>query len=158
MNDLFEKMYQLNVSEHIDKKNGFSYLTWTYAYRLLMNYYPDATYKKLPYIYDTNLGYMVGTEITANGITKEMWLSVMDNRNNAMKDHPYKVQYGQRAIEVAPATMNDIANSYMRCLVKNIGMFGLGLSLYAGEDIPQELNTDRMERWEGLDEVKNKQR
>lgn len=148
----FEELYQVSVVDYIDKKNGFSYLSWTYAYRLLMQYYPDATYKKLPYIYDTNLGYMVGTEVTANGVTKEMWLSVMDNRNYAMKDHPYKVKTKYADLDVAPATMNDIANSYMRCLVKNIGMFGIGLSLYAGEDIPQELNIEKSERWVGLDE------
>lgn len=147
----FDELYQVNVSDFIDKKNGFSYLSWTYAYRLLMKYYPNATYEKLPYIYDANLGYMVGTKVKVDDIEKEMWLSVMDNRNNAMKDHPYviKTKYGETP--VAPASMNDIANSYMRCLVKNIGMFGLGLSLYAGEDVPQELNTDKAERWVGLE-------
>lgn len=152
----FEKMYQLDVSSMIEKKNNFSYLSWVYAYRLLMKYYPTATYRKLPYIYDANLGYLVGTEVFVNGESKEMWLSVMDNNNLAMKDHPYVYKTKYKEIPVAPASMNDIANSYMRCLVKNIAMFGLGLSLYAGEDMPQEIDTDKLERWVGLDEAKSK--
>ena len=67
-----------------------------------------------------------------------MWLPVMDNNNYSMKNEPYEVvtKYGKR--QVAAASMFDINKAYMRCLVKNLAMFGLGLYVYAGEDIPEK--------------------
>lgn len=157
----FKNLYEKNVNEYVEKKNGLNYLTWSYAWAEFKKVYPDATYsiKKfengLPYIYDQNLGYMVFTEVTADGLTYEMWLPVMDNANNAMKDSAYsykvkKYEYNQATKrrefignyeekEVEPATMFDINKTIMRCLVKNIAMFGLGLYIYAGEDLPSEI-------------------
>ena len=79
---------------------------------------------------------MVYTNVTIEGITREMWLPVMDGNNRAMKNEPYEImtKYGKK-ITVDAATMFDINKTIMRCLTKNLGMFGLGLSLYAGEDI-----------------------
>jgi hypothetical protein len=119
--------------------------------------------KHRPYIYDEDLGYMVFTSMYIAGETKEMWLAVMDGANKAMKAHPYtyKVKnpnfkyakkkedgkfydsYGKEQTEFIEktceaATMFDINYAIMRCLVKNLAMFGLGLYLYAGEDTPQE--------------------
>ena len=85
--------------------------------------------------------------MTTNGETKSMWLPVMDGANKAMKAQPYTYQvkkYGDdkrwhgeyEDKEVKAATMFDINTAIMRCLVKNIGMFGLGLYIYAGEDVP----------------------
>ena len=93
---IFEKLYTIDVSEKIEKKNNLSYLSWSWAWAELMKVYPQAKYeiKKFndgqPYLYDEKLGYMVFTSITIDDDTKEMWLPVMDNNNKAMKDHPYK--------------------------------------------------------------------
>lgn len=89
-----------------------------------------------PYLYDENLGYMVETSITIDGETKTMWLPVMDGANKAMKAQPYtyETRFGTRTVEAA--TMFDINTAIMRCLVKNMAMFGLGLYIYAGEDLP----------------------
>lgn len=117
--------------------------------RNLKKVYPDATYSikrfenGLPYIYDKNLGYMVFTEVTADGLTYEMWLPVMDGANKAMLDHPYEYNVGKGDSkykkQVEQASMFDINKTIMRCLVKNIAMFGLGLYIYAGEDLPSEI-------------------
>jgi lipopolysaccharide/colanic/teichoic acid biosynthesis glycosyltransferase len=81
---------------------------------------------------------MVMTEMTVDGITHEMWLPVMDGANKAMKDKPYTVKTKYKEMEVQPATMFDINTAIMRCLTKNISIFGLGLYIYAGEDLPEE--------------------
>jgi hypothetical protein len=140
----FEKLLQLNVNDNVEKKNGLSYLSWSWAWQNFKKEYPTATYKVrtfengLPYIYDANTGYMVFTEVTVDDLTHEMWLPVMDGANKAMKSEPYtyKTKYAEKSVEAA--TMFDINKTIMRCLVKNLAMFGLGLYIYAGEDLPEE--------------------
>ena len=153
MSEAFKTLNTINVNENTEKKNGLTYLSWAWAWAELKKVYPDATYQirqfdGRPYLYDENLGYMVMTEMTVDGITHEMWLPVMDGANKAMKDKPYtyevkEYQYGKWTgdyieKEVTAATMFDINTAIMRCLTKNIAMFGLGLYIYAGEDLPEE--------------------
>lgn len=126
--------------------------------------------KGRPYTFDEQTGYMVYTTVTINGITHEMWLPVMDGANNAMKAEPYTYEvknpnfkwakkaqdgkfydkYGNEQPEylekhVAAATMFDINKTIMRCLVKNLAMFGLGLYIYAGEDLPETEDAPKAE-------------
>ena len=151
---LFEKLVQLDVSNRTEEKNGLTYLSWAWAWQEFKLKCPDATYNiktfhdetgiEKPYLRD-RYGIMVFTSITAKGITYEMWLPVMDGANKAMKDEPYtykvKTNKGETLEKtVAAATMFDINKTIMRCLVKNIAMFGLGLYIYAGEDLPAELD------------------
>lgn len=148
---LFSKLYAIDVSDYTEtKKNGsveLTYLSWAWAWKCFKEQCPDADYEikhwdGKPYIYDENLGYMVETSVTTNGETKTMWLPVMNGANKAMKDKPYTYEVKdyktntmvQKTVEAA--TMFDINTAIMRCLVKNIGMFGLGLYIYAGEDVP----------------------
>ena len=139
----FDKLYGINVNEHTEKKNDLTYLSWAWAWAEVKRVYPNATYSikkfenSLPYVYDENSGYMVFTEVTIEGLTYEMWLPVMDGANKAMKSAPYtyKTKYGEKTVEAA--TMFDINKTIMRCLVKNLAMFGLGLYIYAGEDLPE---------------------
>jgi hypothetical protein len=143
MSEAFKILNAINVNDYTEKKNGLTYLSWANAFAELKKAYPDATYKirqfdGKPYLYDENLGYMVMTEMTVDGITHEMWLPVMDNTNKAMKDREYTVKKGKYESTVQPATMFDINTAIMRCLTKNIAMFGLGLYIYAGEDLPEE--------------------
>ena len=138
----FEKLYGINVNEKTEKKEGLTYLSWAWAWAEFKKVHPDATYevKKfeggLPYAYDSNTGYMVYTSVTVDGLTHEMWLPVMDSHNRAMKNRPYQVETKYKTITVQPATMFDINKAIMRCLTKNLAMFGLGLYIYAGEDLP----------------------
>ena len=149
----FEKLYRVNVNDYTEEKNGLTYLSWANAWAEVKKIYPDAQYtikrfdNNLPYVYDENTGYMVFTDVTIEGITYEMWLPVMDGANKAMKDMSYKYQvkkwnnntksYDMVEKTVEPATMFDINKTIMRCLVKNLAMFGLGLYIYAGEDLPE---------------------
>ena len=80
---------------------------------------------------------MCYTKVTAGGITHEMWLPVMDNSNSAMKDEPYEVQTRNGKKTVQAFTMFDVNKTLMRCLVKNLAMFGLALYIYSGEDLPE---------------------
>lgn len=164
--ELFKKLKAVDIKDNIEDKNGLNYLSWSYAIENITKTCPDFNYEpqmfpdkdgvKRPYIYDEKLGYMVATRVSINGMTKPMWLSVMDYNNFAMKDHPYQVKTKSRTFDVAPATMNDINKALMRCLVKNIAVFGLGISLYTNEDIDYERQKQSQERWEGLNEINNK--
>ena len=156
MGEVFKKLNAINVNENTEKKNGLTYLSWAWAWAELKKVYPDATYQirqfdGKPYLFDENLGYMVMTEMTIDGMTHEMWLPVMDGANKAMKDKPYAVQTKYKEIAVQPATMFDINTAIMRCLTKNIAMFGLGLYIYAGEDLPEEEETNKKAKEEVQD-------
>lgn len=139
----FETLNNINVNDKIEEKNKLNYLSWTWAWTEFKKACPTATYEIVkfgdgkPYFYDENTGYMVYTRVTVDDVTHEMWLPVMDYNNNAMKDVPYKAKTKYKEVEVQPATMFDINKSIMRCLTKNLAMFGLGLYIYAGEDLPE---------------------
>ena len=140
--NLFTRLSAINVNERTDTRDNLTYLTWSWAWAMFKKEVPDATYNVRnwdgkPYLYDENTGYMVETSVTAEGQTYEMWLPVMNGANKAMKAQPYtyKTKYGDKEVEAA--TMFDINKAIMRCLVKNIAMFGLGLYIYADEDLPQ---------------------
>ena len=151
--NIFEKLSKINVNGHTEDKNGLTYLSWVWAWSEIKKIYPDADYKilkfenNLPYVYDENTGYMVFTEMTIDNKTYEMWLPVMDGNNKAMLNRPYIYKVKEYADgkftgnyvekEVLPATMFDINKTIMRCLVKNLAMFGLGIYIYAGEDLPE---------------------
>lgn len=149
----FEELNSINVNEFTETKDTGSakltYLSWAKAWEVVKTKCPDATYNihrfgdaKLPYVFDVNTGYMVSTDVTIEGITHEMWLPVMDGKNKAMKNVPYTYKTRNGENTVAAATMFDINTAIMRCLTKNLAMFGLGLYIYAGEDIPQGENTE----------------
>ena len=150
---VFDRLFAIDVSNQVEKKssgNGkeLSYLSWSYAWANVKKRYPTANYeickfgeKQTPYIYDEKTGYMVFTKVTIEGVTHEMWLPVMDNRNEAMLDHARQVKYKNYTATVEAATMFDINKTIMRCLTKNLAMFGLGLYIYAGEDLPIDVDT-----------------
>lgn len=141
---VFETLNKINVNEHKEDKNGLTYLSWVWAWAEVKKRYPDATYtikrfeNNLPYVYDEQTGYMVFTEVTIEGMTHEMWLPVMDGANKAMKSHEYTIttRFG-KDITVKAADMFDINKTIMRCLVKNLAIFGLGLYIFANEDLPE---------------------
>lgn len=140
----FDVLSAVNVNDKVEKKSNLTYLSWAWAWAEVKKACPDASYSVIedpnthkPYFYDENLGYMVMTEVTIEGETLEMWLPVMDGANKAMMATPstYQTRYGEKTVEAA--TMFDINKTLMRCLVKNLAMFGLGLYIYAGEDLPE---------------------
>ena len=157
---MFNALYSLDLNDKLEKRDDndkLSYLSWANAWAEFKSAYPSATYRiiknpttNLPYFSDPNIGIMVYTEVSCDGVSHEMWLPVMNGANKAMKEVPYTYQvwdsYKKQYVEktVQAATMFDINKTIMRCLVKNLAMFGLGLYVYAGEDIPStdEPNTE----------------
>lgn len=139
---VFNILNAIDVNTKTDKKDNLTYLSWADAWGYIMKMYPTATYEilkndnNLPYFADDS-GAMVFTKVTIEGTTHEMWLPVMDGKNKAMKKEAYKysTKYGEKTVEAF--TMFDINKTVMRCLVKNIAMFGLGLYIYAKEDLPE---------------------
>jgi len=160
----FNKLFSINCNDKTEKKSNGSteltYLSWTYAWAEVKKIFPNANYEilkfgenKLPYVYDEKTGYMVFTVVQIEDVEHEMWLPVMDSSNKAMKDKPYtyktkKYNYSTKSYDyfektVEPATMFDINKTIMRCLTKNLAMFGLGLYIYSGEDLPENLEEEK---------------
>ena len=142
----FKKLNAIDVNDHVEEKEQagvkLSYLSWAWAWTEIKKVYPDAQYEiekfdNLPYVLDPKTGYVVYTKVTIEGITHEMWLPVLDNNNKPMKAEPYDIVNKAGKKTVQAATMFDINKSIMRCLTKNLAMFGLGLYIYAGEDLPE---------------------
>lgn len=150
---IFEELYSINVNDVVEERSDgnttLKYLSWTFAWSEFKKKFPDAFYevkkfydgrgRMIPYMFDENTGYMVNTVVKAGGVEHEMWLPVMNSNNKAMKDKPYTytTKKGERTVEAA--TMFDVNKAIMRCLVKNLAMFGLGLYIYAGEDLPEDM-------------------
>jgi hypothetical protein len=134
---VFERLSAINVNDHVEKKSNLTYLSWAWAWSKTKTECPDATYKILETEYDEALGFMCHTTVTIEGETLEMWLPVMDGANKSMKktEYSYSTRFGDKKVEAA--TTFDINKTIMRCLVKNLAMFGLGIYIYAGEDLPE---------------------
>ena len=151
------ELLSFNVNAFTEKKNNLTYLSWAKAWEEFMKVYPDATYtidkdaNGRCYFGSSDMGYMVYTSVTADNITRLMWLPVMDGANKAMKDSSYiykakdwdeskkqkKTVYKDKTVE--QVSMFDVNKTIMRCLTKNLAMFGLGLYIYNGEDLPLNL-------------------
>jgi hypothetical protein len=137
---IFEKLSAINVNEHVEKKKDLSYLSWAWAWSEVKRACPDARYKMGETEYDEALGFMCHTTVTIEDETLEMWLPVMDGANKSMKktSYTYSTRFGDKTVEAA--TTFDINKTMMRCLVKNLAMFGLGLYIFAGEDLPEDIS------------------
>ncbi|HAQ1487919.1 TPA: DUF1071 domain-containing protein [Enterococcus faecium] len=161
-NTLFNSLYKINVKGVTEKRNDLTYLSWAWAWAEVSKVCEAVDYEiyrdpetHRPYLFDEKTGYMVFTSITVNGVKRDMWLPVMDGANKAMKDKPYTYEVndyqwnnetkkkeivGKIEKRVEAATMFDINKTIMRCLVKNLAMFGLGLYIFAGEDMPEDIS------------------
>lgn len=132
----FENLYNINLKKYIEKDyKGLSYLSWATAYKIAMEKDPTMTYQVytdtdgLPFFSRGNV-HFVKTRIVMFGEIKEMMLPVMDNKHNA----------------VTEPNSRQINDNIMRCLVKNLAMFGLGLSLYIKEDLQEIIAEDKKEK------------
>jgi hypothetical protein len=125
---VFETLNAINVSEHIEKKNNLSYLSWSFAWSEVKKAYPLTTYK----IYENVNGLNYHTDgmtswVKVGVIIEEMemieYLPVMDFRN--------------KSIPLSSLTSMDVNKAIQRALTKAIARHGLGLYIYAGEDLPE---------------------
>lgn len=129
----FSELNKIDVSDKIEKKNGLSYLSWAFAWGELKKRYPDSTYT----IYENADGLFyhtdgrtawVKTGVTVCGIEHIEYLPVMDYRNNS--------------IPVDKLTSFDVNKAIQRSLTKAVARHGLGLYIYAGEDLPEDDTKD----------------
>lgn len=126
-------LLSVNVNDKTEKKGQLTYLSWAFAWAECLKADPQATWVVHTYGPQGNeqpcmwVGEtaMVHTSVTVNGIRRECLLPVMDNKNNAVKNPDSR----------------KISDAIMRCMVKAISMHGLGLYLYAGEDVPESFDT-----------------
>jgi hypothetical protein len=119
-------LLKINVNEHIEKKNGLSYLSWAWAWAEVIRLDPDASFEihmfdGKPY-QDVNGTGMVWVTVEMFKRRRSCWLPVMDYRNKPIPN-PDAFQ---------------VNSSLMRCLVKAVAMHGLALYIYAGDDLPDE--------------------
>jgi len=124
----FETLSKINVNDKVEKKNGLSYLSWAWAWQVVKENYPDSTYT----IYENADGFnyhhdgmtaWVKTGVTIGGIEHIEYLPVMNFRN--------------KSIPMTELTSFDVNSSIQRSLTKAIARHGLGLYIYAGEDLPE---------------------
>lgn len=129
MGNVFERLNAVNVNGRTEKKNGLTYLSWAWAWAEVKKAYPEATYT----IYENRDGWnyftdgktcWVKTGVTIEGLEHIEYLPVMDHRN--------------RSIPLEQVTSFDVNKTIQRSLTKACARHGLGLYIYAGEDLPEE--------------------
>jgi hypothetical protein len=129
-NDTFKVLNNVDVTALTKEKGKFKYLSWSNAVREASKLFPDITWEMtkwdyLPYL-KTEVGYFVECSVTINGLVKTQMMAVLDFKNQTA---------------TAPKA-NDINKSQMRALTKAIALHGLGIDLWAGEDINGEYEGD----------------
>ena len=142
---VFATLSAIDVSHMTEKKGQFTYLSWTHAWKAVKDNYPEAIFVKtvytdnqnnrLPFMRDTKGNTWVGVSVTIQEITIEEVFPVTDNRNKAM-------------------TFPDsfaVNTAHQRCLTKCLAYHGLGINVYAGEDLPMETSNVEV-----LDDYKDK--
>lgn len=118
--EIWQTLSKIDVSKHIEKKAGLSYLSWAWAWGTMMEHYPE-----FEIAYDTPVQYEDGSMevaciVTIGSCSRTMWLPVMDHMNKAIKNPDARA----------------ISDAKQRCMVKCFALFGLAHYIYAGEDLP----------------------
>ncbi|MCP4477434.1 MAG: DUF1071 domain-containing protein [Planctomycetaceae bacterium] len=119
--EIWKKLSLVPVSEYIETKGGFDYLSWSRAWALLQESFPQATYEFGEIVWLPDGSAEVHCTITIEGCQRSAFLAVMDFRNKA----------------IVNPTAKDIGDAKQRCFVKAIAMFGLGFSLYLGGEVAE---------------------
>lgn len=126
--EIWNTLKAVDINGKTKEKNGCTYLSWAWAWGVLMDHYPEATYEFTRFEGKDYLGYhdktaSVECTVTICGHARTMWLPVMTGYQNKAKQSP---------------DARDVGDAKMRCLVKCLAMFGLGHYIYAGEDLPRD--------------------
>ena len=127
---IWDTLSKVDVSAHTEDRGGLTYLSWAWAWGVMMEHYPDLDVKWHGQRDDAGIMHdiqvypggssMVNCSVTIGEVTRDMWLPVMDYRHKA----------------IANADSRSISDARMRCLTKCFALFGLGHYIYAGEDTP----------------------
>jgi len=122
--DVWTTLAAIDCNDKVNKKGNLAYLSWAWAWAELMSKYPESEYVFLEPITDASGTVEVWVNLTIKegdkSITRQMWLPVMDYKNNSV---------------INPSS-RQVSDTRMRCLTKAMAMFGLGHYIYAGEDLP----------------------
>ncbi len=124
-----DSLLHVNVNDKTEKKGNLTYLSWAWAWAEVLKHDPGATWfvhtygppgsdQPCMWIGETA---MVHTSVVIKGLSRSCMLPVMDHKNNALKNPDAR----------------KISDAIMRCMTKAISMHGLGLYIYAGEDLPE---------------------
>jgi hypothetical protein len=133
MDNYFAKLNAINVNNKTEMKNGLTYLSWAWAWGEVKKLYPDTIYT----IYENADGWnyhsdgntaWVKTGVTVNGLEHIEYLPVMDYKN--------------KSIPADAVTSFDVNKAIQRSLTKALARHGLGLYIYAGEDLPEDEKPD----------------
>lgn len=147
MDNYFKALNDINVNEKTEQKNGLTYLSWAWAWGELKKMFPDSNYT----VYENNEGWnyftdgktcWVKTGVTVNGIEHIEYLPVMDFKN--------------KSIPADNVTSFDVNKAIQRSLTKAVARHGLGLYIYAGEDLPEEEAKVKEEETKAKEEAKKK--
>lgn len=144
----FKECYSLDINLHVEEDyKGLSYLSWATAYKLAMEQDSTMSYSVfqsedgMPF-FSRGEVHIVKTKVTMFGESKEMFLPIMDNKHNS----------------VAKPNSRQVNDNIMRCLAKNIAMFGIGLPLYVGEDLKQFKTAPKEEKVSVKNEEEDRQK
>ena len=142
---VFATLSNISVKDKIERKGNLDYLSWANAWALLKANYPDtqrivyeSPFTGLNYFTDGTTAY-VKVGVIVNGWEHIDYLPIMDFRNNA--------------IPIAKITSMDVNKAIQRSTAKAIAMHGLGLSLWTGEDIPEQVTATPEAKQESLTEL-----
>ena len=122
MKEIWNTLSAIDVGDKIKEKNGLKFLSWAWAWGVLMEHYPDSKYEFDEPVMLPDGSCEIWVTVSVNGLERRMFLPVMDYKNKA----------------IINPNSRDISDTRMRCLTKCLAMFGLGHYIYAGEDIPRE--------------------
>ena len=131
-NTVFRRLNAVNCNEHTEKKGNLSYLSWAWAWQIVKSHFPNAQYT----IYENPDGWnyftdgrtcWVKTGVTIEGLEHIEYLPVMDQRN--------------QSIPFESVRSTDVNKTIQRSLTKACARHGLGLYIYAGEDLPDTQQT-----------------
>ena len=126
-NNVFKTLNAVNCNEHTEKKGNLTYLSWAWAWQIVKTHFPDAFYT----VYENPAGWnyftdgrtcWVKTGVTIQGLEHIEYLPVMDQRN--------------QSIPLESVRSTDVNKAIQRSLTKACARHGLGLYIYAGEDLP----------------------
>ena len=117
---IWQTLSSVDCNEHTEKKGNLTYLSWAWAWGILMEHYPSATFEFADNETHADGSMTVHCTVTIGECQRSMWLPVMDYKNAAIKS----------------PNARDISDNKMRCLTKTLSLLGLGHYIYSGEDVP----------------------
>ena len=132
--EIWKTLSAIDCGAHTEKKQGMTYLSWAWAWGIMMSEFPDCHYQFGDHEVLPDGTMLVNCAVTISGHTREMWLPVMTGGNKP----------------VANPNSFQLNTAKMRCLTKCFGMFGLGHYIYAGEDLPQGSEDDAKKEADGM--------